>query len=47
MTIRFVFQNQITYVTNALVRRFNLKSLKKEKMQLNTFREPAFKGQEL
>ena len=42
-----VFQNQITYVTDALVRHLNLKLLKKEKLQLNTFRELGFKGQEL
>ena len=42
--ILFYTGSQRSYVTDALVRRLNLKPLKREKLQLNTFGEPGFKG---
>lgn len=40
----FDTRNQRSYVTDALVKRPNLKLLKREKLQLNTFDELGFKG---
>jgi len=39
--------SQRTYVTEALCRRLHLKPVKKEKLHLNTFGEPMFKGKSI
>ena len=46
INVRVLFDtgSQKSYVTDTLVSRLNLKPLKKEKLQLNTFGEPGFKG---
>ena len=46
INVRVLFDtgSQRSYVTDTLVSRLNLKPLKKEKLQLNTFGEPGFKG---
>ena len=46
ISVRVLFDtgSQISYVTDALVRRLNLKPLKREKLQLNMFGELGFKG---
>ena len=46
VNVRILFDtgSQRSYVTDALVRRLNLKPLRKEKLQLNTFGEPGFRG---
>ena len=46
VNIRILFDtgNQRSYVTEALCRRLRLKPVKKERLHLNTFGEPAFKG---
>ena len=46
VNIRILFDtgSQRSYVTESLVKRLNLKPLRKERLQLNTFGEPGFKG---
>ena len=46
VNVRILFDtgSQRSYMTDALVRRLNLKPLRKEKLQLNTFGEPGFRG---
>ena len=46
INVRVLFDtgSQRSYVTDTLVSRLNLKPLKKEKLQLNTFGGPGFKG---
>ena len=46
VNVRILFDtgSQWSYVADALVRRLNLKPLRKEKLQLNTFGEPGFRG---
>ena len=45
VNVRILFDigSQRSYVTDALVRHLNLKPLRKEKLQLNTFGEPGFR----
>ena len=44
--VRILFDtgSQRSYVTESLVKHLNLKPLRKERLQLNTFGEPGFKG---
>ena len=46
VNVRILFDtgSQRSYVTDSLVRQLNLKPQKREKLQLNTFGEPGFKG---
>ena len=46
VNVRILFDtgSHTSYVTDSLVRQLNLKPQKREKLQLNTFGEPGFKG---
>jgi len=46
INIRILFNtgSQRSYITESLAKRLNLKPLRKERIQLNTFGEPGFRG---